>query len=122
MNLRKLLREKKRQKTQMMKNTYVIQKARKPSYYKTKLNRGRKIDLEHYRTQRHANSTEVIGKNKRNISPDAKRSIESSRAESPGTKAMRMKKKILSMNSKLAGNSKVLTFLIEDISSVNLCF
>ena len=74
-------------------------KSNKPVYYKTKLKRIRKYDLDQFQTQRHANSTEMIGKNIGRMSPQVTRSVDSSsRVESPGTKATRMKKKILSMN------------------------
>ena len=95
MNLRKLLREKKRQRAEMMKNTYVIQPKNKPQYYKTKIKRGRKVDLGNFKTQRHANSTEVVGRNTDKFSKKILKSYDSSdRGDTPNSKAVRMKNKV----------------------------
>eukprot|EP00344_Euplotes_crassus_P007350 CAMPEP_0197000370 /NCGR_PEP_ID=MMETSP1380-20130617/5336_1 /TAXON_ID=5936 /ORGANISM="Euplotes crassus, Strain CT5" /LENGTH=344 /DNA_ID=CAMNT_0042417645 /DNA_START=42 /DNA_END=1076 /DNA_ORIENTATION=- len=78
-----------------MKNSYMIQN-KKPSYYRSKIKRARKVNLGEVKSYRNAQSNDPAARYSKPLQADISRSMDAlGRAESPGTKALRMKKKIL---------------------------
>lgn len=97
MNLRKIIREKKKERADAIKNTYVIQTVPKLSHYRSKPRRNRMVDLENYKPERHAASTETMGRNTKPYTTyNVKHDLSESNESSPPAKIKKNSKLLLS--------------------------